>query len=258
MFVKLLDGEENKLIEKAIKKAGSERKLARAIGIPISSIYQYKNEMMNLPKKRFKKLIKFLAVPQSGITSKIKTILPKNWGRIKGGIASVKAKKKNGTWKANLAKMKRGSSIKLKGWHKKMKKENPEQYYNIQFAKFKLVGKYKLTTIRGEKVRNRLEKTIADLLTKLKIDYEYETLVKGDKGYYFPDFKIGSLIIECTMWKGKEKGYKLLRKVRDLEKNGFHMLVFVPEKLKRYYRVLDKYTITDLKMLEGKLREMPW
>lgn len=48
------------MIIRAIKKAGSERKLANLIRISTASIYDYKNEIRPLPIERTKKLAKFL------------------------------------------------------------------------------------------------------------------------------------------------------------------------------------------------------
>ncbi len=253
MFVELDGGELRKLVSEAIKKAGSERKLSKATSIPVITIYYYKNEAYNISEKRYYGLAQFLGIPNELAKQKIRGLLPDDWGRVKGGKESVRAKKKNGTWESNFAKMKEGSSKKLKAWHKKMKREQPEAYYNIQYDHFKKIGKYKFITMRHEKVRNILEKDVADLLYEMGLDYKYEPLVKGKENFYFPDFKINSLLIECSMWRGKEKAYKLLHKIKDLEKAGYTAIVIVPAKLRHFYKALDTYLLTDLAELKEKL-----
>jgi hypothetical protein len=253
MFVKLCKGELGELLSAAIRKAGSERKLTEATGIPPITIYYYKNEMYNISQERFDLITGFLNIPKEIIERKEKTLLPANWGRIKGGKNSVRAKKKNGTWKSNFDKMMKGSSRHLKAWHKKMKREKPVEYYSLQYERFKKVGAYKLLTIRGEKVRNCLEKDVADLLCRMELNYEYEPLVKGENKYYFPDFRVNTLLIECSMWRGKEKAYKLLHKIKDLQKEGYVTIVVVPSGLRHFYKVLDKYLVTDVRELKKKL-----
>jgi len=253
MFVSMHKGELKKLMVAAIQKAGSERKLAKATGIPSITIYYYKNEMYNISEERFSAIICLLGMPEETANAKVKCKLPANWGRVKGGKNCLAAKKMKGTWQSNFRKMMRGSSKNLKAWHKKMKKEHPIDYHLDQYRRFKKIGGYKYTTRRGEKVRNILEKKVADLLYEDGFAYEYEPLVKGLKNYYFPDFKIGPLIIECTMWRGEEKAYKLLHKIRDLEKAGFEVIVVVPPELRRFYKALDTYLTTDFSELEKRM-----
>ncbi|MFA6328083.1 MAG: hypothetical protein WCY41_01415 [Candidatus Micrarchaeia archaeon] len=253
MFVKLHKGELKKLMAAAIQRAGSERKLTKATGIPSITVYYYKHEIYHISEKRFDKIIHLLGMSREATEAKVECMLPANWGRVKGGKNCLAMKRKNGTWNANFRKMMLGSSKNLKAWHKKMKKEHPVEYHMDQYRRFKKIGGYKYTTNRGEKVRNTLEKKVADWLYDDGIAYEYEPLVKGLKNYYFPDFKIGSLIIECTMWRGEEKAYKLLHKIRDLEKVGFGVIVIIPPDLRRFYKALDTYLTTDFSELEKRI-----
>ncbi|MCX6770746.1 MAG: hypothetical protein NTX79_01695 [Candidatus Micrarchaeota archaeon] len=254
MFIKMRKGELKKLIAAALQKAGSERKLIKTTGIPSITIYYYKNEMYNISEERYSVLTHFIGTSDEAANAKIKCKLPTNWGRVKGGKNCLAIKKMNGTWEANFKKMMKGSSKNLKAWHKKMKKEHPVDYHLDQYRRFKKIGGYKYTTNRGEKVRNTLEKKVADLLYRNGLDYEYEPLVKGTKNYYFPDFKIGTLIIECTMWRGEEKAYKLLHKIQDLEKAGVEAIVIVPPELRRFYKALDTYLTTDFSELEKRIK----
>lgn len=253
MFVKMRKGELKTLIGAAIRKAGSERKLTKATGIPTITIYYYKNEMYNISQERFELLAAFLGISRKESEQRQKTLLPSNWGRVKGGKNCLAKKKRNGTWKSNFKKMMIGSSKNLKAWHRKMKLERPIEYYHMQYERFKKVGVYKLTAIRGEKVRNSLEKDVADLLYGMRLRYEYEPLVKGNEDYYFPDFKVNNLLIECSMWRGEEKAYKLLHKIKDLQKEGYFVVVVVPRQLRHFYKVLDEYLVTDIEELKEKI-----
>jgi len=228
MFVRLKTGELKKIILAAIDKARSERSLADITGIPLIAIYRYKNEMQNISEERLYRLAGFLGIRKNDIENMRLEVLSVNWGRKKGGKACYAKKKKDGTWKDNLEKMKIESSKKTSAWHRKMKNANPEQYHLMQYERFKKIGGYKAVSIRGEKMRNSLEKEIADALFRSGIEYEYEPLVKGKKRYYFPDFRIGRIIVECSMWKGEEKAYRLRDKIEDLQKEGYEAVVVVP------------------------------
>jgi len=127
-----------------------------------------------------------------------------------------------------------------------MKKERPEEYYQIQYNNFKKIGEYKYQTKKGEKVRNILEKQIADILNKMNIEYKYEPLIKSNNKYFFPDFLVNkNIIIECTMWKGETKAYKLKEKIKNLEKD-YKIFVIIPKTLYSYYKILDNYLIKGL------------
>jgi len=125
-----------------------------------------------------------------------------------------------------------------------MKENSPEEYYLLQYSKFKKIGGYKYKTKRGEKVRNNFEKQVADILDKLK--YEYEPLIKIGKRYFFPDFLINKkIIIECTEWKGEIKAHKLKKKLKYLKKE-YKVFVVIPKDLYRYYKILNKDLIKGL------------
>lgn len=243
MYLKLKEGKQTSLIKSSIKKAGSYRKLAKLIKIPRASLLDYSNGRI-IPKERFELLAKFLKINNSN--DLILEILPDNWKQVRGGEKCVIIKKEKGTFEKDLKKAQKAQSKKLKKWHKFMKKNKPEEYYNIQFSRFKKMLGYKLLTKRGEKVRNILEKQIADILLKLKIDYQYEPLVRIENNYFFPDFVIDNkIIIECTAWKGVEKAYKLKRKIEILSKK-YKVFVVIPKALYRYYQILNQNLIKGL------------
>ena len=242
MLVRLPKGAQQNLITLAVKKAGSERKLSVLIGIPKSSIFDYKSEHVNIPNSRFNLIVNFL-----GISAKTFNLeyLPNNWGQSKGGLNCVKKKIKDGSLYKELEKARKKTKG-IAAWHAYMKHNEPEKYHILQYEHFKHVGKYKFKTLRGELVRNKLEKEIADFLHKKSINYLYEPLIKGAKHYYFPDFQINSLIIECTAWKGPTKSYSLKKKIKDLNSTGFRVYVFVPPELQHFYKAIDSYLIGSL------------
>ena len=242
MFVKLPRSVLRHLLISAITKAGSERELSKLTGIPKSSIYDYKFERVHIPDSRFNLILNFLDISAKKFNPKY---LPDNWGQLKGGLNCVKKKIKDGTLYGELEKARKKTKG-IKAWHEYMQKNEPERYHVIQYEHFKKVGGYKFKTLRGEFVRNKLEKKIADFFHLNNIKYSYEPITKGLQGYYFPDFQINSLIIECTAWKGLTKSYSLKKKIEDLNSAGFRVYVFVPPELQHFYKAIDSYLIGSL------------
>jgi len=231
------------VITKAIKKAGAYRRLGKILKISKSSIFEY-SKGRPISRKNLDKIITFLK-----IKNKEKIILenlPNNWKQIKGGKRLVGIKKLKGTFEKEMKVWRDFQSKKLKKWHKFMKINKPEGYYNLQYSRFKKIAGYKYQTKNGEKVRNSFEKETADILKDLKIDYEYEPLINIDKNYFFPDFLINKkIIIECTMWKGLEKAYKLKSKI-DMLKKKYNVYVLIPKNLYSYYKILNHHLILGL------------
>ena len=244
MFVKLKDGKSEEIIRKAIKKAGSYRKLAKITKIPRSTICGYIKGKA-ITEERFSLLTNFLNIKNK--EDMIAERLPDNWKQVRGGICCVASKKKKGTFEKEMKKWQNFQAKKLKDWHRSMKKNNPEKYYNLQYSRFKKVGRgYQFMTNRGEKVRNRFEKQTADILFKLGINYEYEPLVHSGKQYFFQDFLIDNrIIVECTMWKGEKNAYKLKEKINALG-SKYQIYVVIPKALYRYYKILDNHLILGL------------
>ncbi len=240
MYVRLRDQKE--IINQAIQRAGSYRKLSKRLKIPLSSICDYWSGS-TIPKSRFDKIINFLGINQKNL---IVEKLPKNWKQVLGGKNCVKKKIKKGTFEKDLKKAQKKGALKLKEWHKTMKEKKPEEYYLIQYSRFKKIGGYKYQTKKGEKVRNSFEKQVADMLENYGIEYEYEPLINIGKKYFFPDFLINKkIIIECTMWKGESKAYKLREKINILKKK-YKIFVIIPKGLYSYYKILDKHLIKGL------------
>jgi len=241
MYIELLE-DQKKILESAIKKAGTYRKLSKILEIPRASIVRYK-QLGTIPEDRFKKIIKFLELNESSL--KIKK-LDKNWKQILGGKMCVKVKKEKGTFEKQLKKAQESGAKKIKKWHKFMKENKPKEYHLMQYSKFRKVNQYKFTTKKGERVRNKLEKDTADILHKLKIEYQYEPLVRISKKYFFPDFLINNkIIVECTAWEDEYKAYKLRDKIKYLKKN-YKVFVVIPKSLYSKYKILNRYLILGL------------
>lgn len=244
MYVKLKNQKD--LLQEAIDRCGSYRKLAKKLQIPGSSLLEYKNEKV-IPFGRFEKISKFLGLKD--IEKLIKEKLEDNFKQIIGGKKCVLAKKKKGTFERDMKRIQKIQSEKLKKWHKMMKKEKPEEYYKIQYSRFKKIAGYKYKTKRGEKVRNLFEKQVADILYSLGFNYKYEPLVKSKGKYFFPDFLINkNIIIECTAWRGEAKAYKIKDKIKYL-KDNFKIFVVIPKHLYRYYKILDYHLVVGLDAL---------
>lgn len=241
MFVKLKNQKE--LIKKASIKAGSSRKLAKQINIPSSSIDRYISKGF-IPRERAIKILEFI-----GINDFDKYIIKEvkdNFKQKLGGIKCVEEKKNKGTFERDMKRLQDMQSIKLKKWHKEMKENNPKVYYLKQYSRFKKIGGYKYKTLNGEKVRNIFEKQVADLLYNLKLEYKYEPLVNIGKKYFFPDFLLDNkIILECTMWRGETKAYKLKEKIDCLEPQ-YKVFVIIPKDLYSYYKILDSHLISGL------------
>ncbi len=247
MFYKFRKEEQRAFIQKAVSKAGSERKLAKIINIPKGSIYPLKFEKRNLSSSYAKKLCDFLQMPLDSLEHVQK--LPKNWGQIKGGKNLIKKKIKEGTLQETIDKLKKVSSRRMKEWHKYMKENEPERYYNWQYTRFKKIGKgYPLILKNGIKVRNALEKRIGDFLVKNFLSVKYEPYININNRAYFPDFVYKNVIIEVTEWKhpDKNKIKKLTRKNKDYLQGGYSVCFFIPQIYRKFYKEIGSYMISTL------------
>lgn len=241
MYIKLKIHED--FIRKAIRKAGSYRKLSKELNIPQASLHRYLNRG-SIPEERFNSIVKYSKIKEK--EKLIEKKLPTNFRQCMGGLKCIIAKKEKGTFDRDMKKLQDIQSEKLKKWHKFMKLNKPRKYYTLQYKRFKKISGYKYKTNRGEDVRNIFEKQIADILAELNIDYKYEPLIKIDNKYFFPDFLIkDKIIIECTMWKGPTKAYNLLNKVNIL-KRKYNVFVVIPKNLYMYYKMLNNHLILGL------------
>lgn len=139
--------------------------------------------------------------------------------------------------------MRESSSREMKKWHSKMKQNNPDKYYEIQHSRFRRVGNKKLKTKNGEFVKNKLELYFANLLFKNNIKYEFEPEIKISNKTYFPDFKVGKILVECTYWKGKDKAIQLKKKNKTYKSAGFKPFVLIPKRLESFYKCIQKQIV---------------
>lgn len=244
MYLYLKEGKLKELILRAKIKEGTLRKLAEKMGISKSALSELYNEKRPVKEELLNKLLNHT----KSIIEKeeIEKALPNNWKQVKAGLKGVIIRKNKGTFQKQLELCQKGSSNYMKRWHRNMKEKNSEEYYKLQHSRFKKVDKYKFTTTKGEIVRNKFEKQVADKLNALNVPYSYEPLVKIGKRSFFPDFLINNkIILECTMWRGTDKAIKLKYKIKKLEKK-YNVYVVIPKALNNYYQILSKHLILGL------------
>jgi len=249
MHILLKNGELKRIMLEAIEKAGSYRKLSKSVKIPRSKVWSYQKYNIALTEERLDKILEYINKKISDVN--IEKELPNNWRQTIGGKNCVKKKINNGTLNKQLTQSRKNIKKTISDWHHQMKKENSEKYHLLQYNHFKKISEYKFITKNNEKVRNKLEKDVADLLNSLNIKYQYEPIVKAGNKYFFPDFLIKkNIILECTMWRGQDKAVKLRAKIKELEKE-YKIYVIIPKKLERYYQTIKEHIIfsEDLKRL---------
>ncbi len=233
-----------KVIFESAKKAGNMKLLSSKLKIAKSLLYRYLNRETAINEKRLNKILDYTKIKFNN--NMICRTFPDNWRQIKGGKNCVKSKKKNGTYEKQLELCHKMSSKYMINLHRKMKKTEPKKYYMSQYEKFKKIGGYKLTTKKGEKVRNILEKDIADTLYAQGIPYQYEPYINVKNKAFFPDFIINNnIIIECTAWKGYDKATKLKEKI-NLLKNKYKIYIVIPKDLYKYYSNLSNHLVLGL------------
>ena len=141
MFYRLKKGKQRELIQKAITKAGSERKLCRIIHISKGAIHRCRCESCNIPRDRLQKILKFLDIDIEEYSKNILKKFPQNWGQIKGGKILIEKKIEEGTFIETIKRLRKGSSKYMKKWHKDMKEKSPKEYYTWQYERFKKIGR---------------------------------------------------------------------------------------------------------------------
>lgn len=172
-------------------------------------------------------------------------------GPIKGGSKLIEKKMKEESFQDRLEKLKSASSKRMKKWHERMKESSPEDYCKMQYERYKKISDYEYNTERGEEVRNKLEKRVADYLYNKDKDYKYEPYLYIASNAFFPDFLYGDNIIECTSGKGYDKAERLKEKIRNYKNKGFETIIFIPQRLKKYYKKVEGHIETDLQNLPG-------
>lgn len=245
MYILFKNGYQRDLVNEARRIAGSERKLSKLLGIPKRTVYDYKNEIYNIPLKRLTKILKLLGLSFEDLNESIIDVRNQNWGRQKGGFERINRLKQDGMYGVYLENLKKRSSKVFRDWHKNMKSLNPEVYYKMQHDRFKKIGCDKFVSISGHKVRNSLEKKVADILYNNSIDYAYEMYLSIEGKTYFPDFVVGGTIIECTMWRHESKAKALKKRIEVFNRNGFKTLVVITKDVEKFYKGIKDYIVTE-------------
>ena len=127
----------------AIKKVGSERKLCNALKLSKGSLYRYKNELSYISNNKLSLILGFIDLNIETYKVYIEKFLPYNWAQIKGGLKCVENSKISGKFESSLLALKTSSSNYMKSWHKNMRENFPNEYYNLQYSRFKK-NKWKL------------------------------------------------------------------------------------------------------------------
>src|SRR3989338_2500974 len=212
MYYQLKKEWREQLFRKIIEKLGNNNRAINKMGMEKSAYFAYKNGSRTIPQEILVRLVKIAS--ENLKKEYVQNTFPDNWRQILGGKKCVESKKRKGTFESQMKECHKASSNFMKKHHKKWKDEDPHSYYISQYEKFKKIGGYKYKTIKGEYVRNLLEKTTADSLYKMKIPYKYEPCININKKFFFPDFILNNnIIIECTMWRGYDKAIKLKEKI---------------------------------------------
>jgi hypothetical protein len=233
MYVLLKKGKLSEIASRALKKAGSMKKLVLNLGIRRQRIWEYKTKNILIKDTFLNLLLNY--IKEKIEKEDIEKELPNNWKQVLGGKGRIKKIRDGKIPFVDLKKYEENRIKGLRRWHKEWKQKDPEAYHLSQYEKFKKIGGYKFTTNNGENVRNALEKEVADLLKKYRITYKYEPLIKANKEYFFPDFLIkNNIIIECTAWRGYDKAFKLKLKIEEL-KDKYKIYIVIPKKISKYY-----------------------
>ncbi len=243
-------GKQRKLINEVINKIGSERKVSRLTGISTGAIYRYKTETALIAGNKLNKLLTLISKTKTDFKESILTQKSETWGQKKGGLLLVKKKKALGTFDDTIFRLKKLSSERMKAWHLRTREQNPVKYYTLQYERFKKVGKY--SSFCGSlKVRNALEAKVASFLASEEIKFEYESCLILGKKAYFPDFKIGNLLIEATFWSHPSihKISYLTAKVNNYKAAGYNVIFFVPASHRNFYKQIGSTLISNLRDL---------
>lgn len=126
-----------------------------------------------------------------------------------------------------------------------MKANKPREYRRIQQQRLKHSLKYKYE-YHGQKYRNILELNVAKILTENSIKFEYEPMLNYKDKFYFPDFIINNVIIECTFWHDvKQRAEELHRKIDDYLKSKIRgiLIVTLPKYSNEYSKLLDNPSV---------------
>lgn len=253
MRIKFKKGFQSRVIATAIKQCGSEKRVVDLTRISKGALYRYKKEEAHISHERLITLLPLTGFVLSDISKNILSHLPENWGQKLGGKRAVEKKKDAGTFQESLNVLKQASSKRMTEWHREMKSKYPRDYHIWQYERFKKIGggyKYKLKN--NLPVRNRHEKQVGDFLINHQLLFEYEPLLRIGGKTFFPDFKIGNILLEVTAWSHPhtEKKRKLKEKIDAYNQAGFIPYLILPEKLGNFYKEINCALIFQTKKLK--------
>ena len=249
------------LINTKLSLGLSWRGLARKIGISYTTIREWRDEKWSIQLAVFNKIIE--VCPESKCYENYVTELKEDtWGQKVGGRTTKQRKhgffdpaysQQSGSWKS------KGGQTGVRKWHVRMKNEHPEEYRRIQYSRIKKSLKYKCE-FNGQKYRNNLELEVARILTEQLVEFEYERPLNWDNRFYFPDFTLGKLVIECTFWNNVlQKTKELSQKIEDYRKLNLRTVIVTTNRyLEKYSELLANLNVTVItsdkltEVLDGK------
>lgn len=130
-----------------------------------------------------------------------------------------------------------------------------EKYHAMELIKNRFVIEGSILTKRGEPVRSKSEKIIADLLSEYNVPYVYECPLLLEDSYVFPDFTV------LNVRERREKYYehfgmmddtnyvaRTIRKIEDYERAG----IWPGEKLLMSFET--SRTSFDMRLIEDNIR----
>lgn len=228
----------------------SWRAMARALDTNWRTFRFWRDGNLTLPKEIYLKLISDL--PELSMFEKyiLEEREDKWWRKITPTLG----------WKATEKKL-LTDKIFRERWKRKCrkggKKSVSDGYIKGWEVGFRKVSRRRATGPKGEIMFNDKEKNIAEFLLKNNITYVYEPMIKINSHTYFPDFQIGSSLIErCGLWSKKyTQGLKSKLHNYQTGWNGKVVLVTSHKMFKQVERIVPdptKFRVVD----EDKLEEL--
>ncbi len=254
MRILFLRGKQKELLTKykQLKKC-TWNSLAKTFGVSIKTIKNWKNEEFTLPKDIFEIILSDFS-ELSKFKKYIQEEKKENWGQKKAGKYS---------WRKRKELIKTNSKFRSK-WLKACKKGGISNVKkglikNWEIG-FRNIGRRKITGPKGEKMFNKTERKIAQLLLTNGIDYEYEPQIKINGKNYFPDFIINDIIIERCGLYSKKYISALKKKLKDYLSWKGQIIIVLPSKvnknLEKHLTIPKKFlTIIEDERFEEKLIE---
>lgn len=105
-----------------------------------------------------------------------------------------------------------------------------------------------------------MELEVAKILTAQGTEFEYERQLRCGNKFYFPDFIISELVIECTFWYNVEqKAKELSQKIENYRKLNLQTVIITTDRyLEKYSDLLSHLNVTVItpdkltEVLDGK------